>query len=135
MAFIELEGVTKRFGSIVAVKDLSLRVEEGTFLTLLGPSGCGKTTVLRMIAGLETPDEGEIRIQGETVFSSREGLFVPPGKRGVGLVFQSYALWPHLTVFENVAFGLQIRKERPAAIRARVLTVLRYMHLEELAQR
>jgi len=135
MAWIELEGVTKRFGSVVAVNDLNLQVEEGAFLTLLGPSGCGKTTVLRMIAGLEIPDRGEIRIGGKKVFSSREGLFVPPGKRGVGLVFQSYALWPHMTVFENVAFGLQIQKVRGTTIRERVMTVLRYMHLEEMAQR
>ena len=106
MALIEIEGLTKRFGAVMAVDDLSLAVDAGEFLTLLGPSGCGKTTVLRTIAGLEFPDAGEIRIGGKTVFSSQRGIFVPPGERGVGLVFQSYALWPHMSVYQNVAFGL-----------------------------
>src|SRR5512140_265853 len=110
MAMIEIAGLTKRFGGVAAVDNLSLAVDAGEFLTLLGPSGCGKTTVLRMIAGLEVPDAGEIRIGGKTVFSAERGLFVSPGKRGIGLVFQSYALWPHMTVRQNVAFGLEIRK-------------------------
>ncbi len=135
MAKIELENITKRFGSVVAVDHLDLRVERGEFLTLLGPSGCGKTTVLRMIAGLEVPDEGEIRIEGKKVFSSTEGIFVPPGKRGVGLVFQSYALWPHMTLFDNVAFGLQIRKIGREDLKERVATALGNMHLQGMEKR
>jgi len=135
MAWIELENITKQFGSVAAVDHLNLQVEPGEFLTLLGPSGCGKTTVLRMIAGLEIPDEGEIKIKGEKVFSSREGIFVPPGKRGIGLVFQSYALWPHMTVFQNVAFGLQIQKIGQEDLKKRVATALHYIHLHEMERR
>jgi multiple sugar transport system ATP-binding protein len=135
MAFIELERVTKRFANIVAVDALDLAVNPGEFLTLLGPSGCGKTTVLRMIAGLEVPDEGEIRIQGRKVFSAREGLFVPAGKRNVGLVFQSYALWPHMTVFENVAFGLTVKRLDRKTVTERVEEALSYMRLEGLGER
>jgi multiple sugar transport system ATP-binding protein len=135
MAFIELERVTKRFGNITAVDALDLTVDAGEFMTLLGPSGCGKTTVLRMIAGLEIPDDGEIRIGGRTVFSAREGVCIPAGKRNVGLVFQSYALWPHMTVFENVAFGLAVRRTERQAMVERVGEALAYMQLGDLAER
>jgi multiple sugar transport system ATP-binding protein len=110
-------------------------VDAGEFLTLLGPSGCGKTTVLRMIAGLEVPDAGEIRIGGKTVFSAREGLFASPGKRGVGLVFQSYALWPHMNVYQNVAFGLEIQKVNPEEMKRQVAEALAYMRLEGMEGR
>jgi multiple sugar transport system ATP-binding protein len=129
MALIELESITKRFGPVTAVNALTLSIEKGEFLTLLGPSGCGKTTVLRMIAGLEIPDEGVLRIRGQEVFSAPEGLFVPPGRRGVGLVFQSYALWPHMTVFENVAFGLQVQGVARQEMEERVKASLDYMRL------
>jgi len=135
MALIEIEGLTKRFGAVTAVSGLSLSVEAGEFLTLLGPSGCGKTTVLRMIAGLEIPDDGEIRIGGRTVFSFRRGLFVSPGERGVGLVFQSYALWPHMSVRQNLAFGLETRKAAPEEIKRRIAEALAYMRLEEMENR
>jgi multiple sugar transport system ATP-binding protein len=135
MAFIELERVTKRFGGTTAVGALDLSVDAGEFLTILGPSGCGKTTVLRMIAGLEIPDDGEIRIEGRKVFSAREGAFVPAGKRNVGLVFQSYALWPHMTVFENVAFGLTVRRTDRRTMDERVREALSYMRLEDLGER
>jgi multiple sugar transport system ATP-binding protein len=135
MAMIEIEGLTKRFGGSTAVDNLSLAVEAGEFLTLLGPSGCGKTTVLRMIAGLEVPDAGEIRISGKTVFSAPRGLFVSPGKRGIGLVFQSYALWPHMSVYRNVAFGLEIQKAAPEKMKRQVAEALAYMHLEEMENR
>jgi multiple sugar transport system ATP-binding protein len=135
LALIEIENLTKHFGEVMAVDRLDLQIEAGEFLTLLGPSGCGKTTVLRMIAGLELPDEGEIRVGGKKVFSSREELFVPPAKRGVGLVFQSYALWPHMNVFENVAFGLQIQKQEKKDLTERVDSTLNYMRLEGLGQR
>jgi len=135
MARIELEDVTKRFGQVVAVNHLNLQVEAGEFLTLLGPSGCGKTTVLRMIAGLEVPDQGEIRINGEKVFSSAEGISVAPAKRSVGLVFQSYALWPHMTVFGNVAFGLQTQGVGKEDLERRVTTALAYMQLQGMERR
>ncbi|MEW5817821.1 MAG: ABC transporter ATP-binding protein [Spirochaetota bacterium] len=106
MRYIALRGVTKRFGKVVAVENFDLEVGKGEFHTLLGPSGCGKTTILRMIAGLEDPDEGEIYIGGKCVFSREKGVFMPPPDRGVGLIFQSYALWPHMTVYNNIAFGL-----------------------------
>ncbi|HMM83656.1 MAG TPA: ATP-binding cassette domain-containing protein, partial [Terrimesophilobacter sp.] len=98
---VVLESVTKRFGTAVAVDNITLRVEPGEFLSLLGPSGCGKTTTLRMLAGFEQPDEGSIRISGKDV------LGIPPYKRNVNTVFQAYALFPHLTIAENVAYGLQ----------------------------
>ncbi len=129
---LEVRGLCKRFGNVPAVVDVSLAVPAGAFLTLLGPSGCGKTTVLRLLAGLEFPDSGLIRLGGRTVFSHREGVFVPPGNRGVGLVFQSYALWPHMTVFENIAFGLHVRRQDRARIAAAVQEALAYMQLEGL---
>jgi iron(III) transport system ATP-binding protein len=107
---LAVEGLAKRYDrrnrDAFAVRDVSLQVGGGTFFTLLGPSGCGKTTTLRSIAGLETPDEGEIAIGGETVFSSARGLLVPVAKRDIAMVFQSYAIWPHMTVAENVRFPL-----------------------------
>ncbi|MDR7523415.1 MAG: ABC transporter ATP-binding protein [Armatimonadota bacterium] len=132
---VELRHVTKRFGPVVAVRDLSLVVQPGEFLTLLGPSGCGKTTVLRMIAGLEHPDEGEIWVDGQPVFSWERGVFLPPGARHLGMVFQNFALWPHMTVFENVAFGLHVRRCPPAEIPGRVEEALASLHLEGLGPR
>ncbi|WP_135663960.1 ABC transporter ATP-binding protein [Halorhabdus rudnickae] len=108
-AILELDGVTRQFGTETAVADLSLSVRDGELLTLLGPSGCGKTTTLRLLAGLDEPDAGAIRVAGETV--AGEGTFVKPENRDVGLVFQEFALFPHLTVGENVAFGLQDRTQ------------------------
>ncbi len=119
MPNISIHRLTKKFGQVMAVRDLTLEVQDGEFVTLLGPSGCGKTTTLRCLAGLEEPDQGEICFGPRCVFSSQRGLNVPPGARGIGMVFQNYALWPHMTVFQNVAFGLvekgmgreQIRRE------------------------
>ena len=108
MAELRLKNVTKRFGSYVGVDNFNLDIADQEFIVLLGPSGCGKTTTLRLIAGFLTPDDGEIRVAGTTV-SSGSGC-VPPERRGMGMVFQNYAIWPHKTVFENVAFGLQVRK-------------------------
>jgi len=107
---IIIKDLTKRFGHVVAVNDVSLTIEPGAFLTLLGPSGCGKTTLLRCVAGLEEPDEGEIYIGNKLVFSHRQGISLPPGQRNLGLVFQSYALWPHMTVYKNMTFALEIQK-------------------------
>ena len=106
MSKIELTHVTKRWGGYYAVDDLSMVIEDNAFVTLLGPSGCGKTTTLRMIAGLETPTEGRITIDGVPVFDSELGINVPPNKRRVGFLFQNYALWPNMTVYKNIAFGL-----------------------------
>ena len=136
MARIELEGVGKTFeGAVAAVTDLTLSIADGSFITLLGPSGCGKTTTLRMIAGLERPDRGEIRLDTRRLFSERTGEWIPAEKRGVGLVFQSYALWPHMTVEQNVAFGLEMqgigRQERAK----RVGWVFELLHIGGLEKR
>lgn len=111
MARIELTHVTKRWGGFYAVDDLDLLIEDNAFVTLLGPSGCGKTTTLRMIAGLETPTTGRITIDDTVVFDSDAGINVPANKRRVGFLFQNYALWPNMTVFQNIAFGLSNIKE------------------------
>ena len=132
---LEFLGVTKRFGDVLALDRVSFAVTTGEFFTLLGPSGCGKTTTLRLIAGLEEPDEGEIFFNGEPVASPRQGLFVPPDKRQMGMVFQSYAIWPHLTVFENVAFPLKVRRESAQSIRKRVLDCLELVGLAGLEHR
>jgi len=107
---ITIKNLTKRFGNVVAVNDVSLTIEPGTFLTLLGPSGCGKTTLLRCVAGLEDPDGGEIYIGNKLVFSHSRGISLPPGQRDLGLVFQNYALWPHMKVYKNMTFALEIKK-------------------------
>ncbi len=107
---ITINNLTKKFGNVVAVNDVSLTIEPGSFLTLLGPSGCGKTTLLRCIAGLEEPDGGEIYIGDKLVFSFDRGISISPGKRELGLVFQNYALWPHMKVDKNITFALEIQK-------------------------
>jgi multiple sugar transport system ATP-binding protein len=135
MHSIELRNITKRFGKVVAVDDLSLVVARGNFLTLLGPSGCGKTTVLRMIAGLEEPDAGNISIDGKAVFSAQEGVFVPAAQRNLGLVFQSYALWPHMTVYQNVAFGLELAKRPKPEIKQRVGGILKDLQIRDMEER
>ena len=111
MPEIKLEHVTKRWGKFYAVDDLDLVIENNSFVTLLGPSGCGKTTTLRMIAGLETPTSGRITIGDQVVFDSKQGINVPANKRKVGFLFQNYALWPNMTVYDNIAFGLSNVKE------------------------
>jgi len=121
---LDLRSVGKRFGDLRAVADLSLSVRQGEILALLGPSGCGKTTTLRMVAGLEDPTEGEIFYDGRIVASASDSRFVPPNKRNMGIVFQSYALWPHMTVFANVAHPLKLRGRPKAEIRQRVASIL-----------
>ena len=116
MARIELTNVTKRWGGYYAVDHLNLLIDDNAFVTLLGPSGCGKTTTLRMIAGLETPTEGRITIDGVPVFDSELGINVPANKRRVGFLFQNYALWPNMTVYQNIAFGLGNIKESGASV-------------------
>ena len=124
-------------GQVHAVQGISLEVKQGQFYTLLGPSGCGKTTTLRSVAGLETPDEGEISVGEELVFSSSQGIAVPPYKRDIGMVFQSYAIWPHLNVFENVAFPLREMKKKfsQKEIRKKVDEALSLVQLDGLADR
>ncbi len=121
---IVIKNLTKRFGSVVAVNNVSLSVESGAFLTLLGPSGCGKTTLLRCLAGLEDPDGGEIYIGDKLVFSHPKGISLPPGKRELGLVFQNYALWPHMKVDKNITFALEIQKLSKDEIQTRVKEAL-----------
>ena len=135
MSRIELNGINKYYGDVHVLKDLDLVIEDGDFMTLLGPSGCGKTTTLRVIAGLEAPRRGTLTIDGTTA-ADGEALFnMPPAKRGVNLVFQSYALWPHMTVAENVAFGLAIRKTPKAEMRSLVDSALERMRIAEYAGR
>jgi multiple sugar transport system ATP-binding protein len=132
---IELKHVSKHFDKVKAVDDLNLVIEPGMFVTLLGPSGCGKTTVLRMIAGLEEPDAGDILIDSKIVSSYSQAIFVPPAQRGLGLVFQSYALWPHMTVYQNVAFGLELAKQPKPEIKQRVGTILKDLQIGEMEAR
>ncbi len=135
MPEIILRKVTKRFGKSVAVDALDLTIGDGDFVTLLGPSGCGKTTTLRMIAGLETPTEGEILIDGKVVFSSATGVDVSPAKRDVGFLFQNYALWPHMTVEQNIAFGLENLKWDKARIVKRVAELLAMLKIADYGKR
>jgi iron(III) transport system ATP-binding protein len=129
MTAIALEGLTKRFGHTVAVDDVSLDVPSGQLFFILGPSGCGKTTLLRLIAGFAELDSGRIR------FGDRDVTHLPPNKRNTGMVFQSYALWPHMTVLENVAYGLRVRRVPAPKRRERALAALRSVHMESLADR
>lgn len=135
MPEIILKNITKRFGKSDAVENLNLEIRDGDFITLLGPSGCGKTTTLRMIAGLETPTEGEIYIDGKLVFSAEKGLDVPPDKRDVGFLFQNYALWPHMTVSKNISFGLENLKWEKSRITERVRELLTMLRIEDYAAR
>ena len=129
MAEIELERVTKEFPGTVAVDDISLRIEDGEFLVLVGPSGCGKSTLLRMIAGLEEVTDGRILIGGRDVTD------LAPRGRDIAMVFQSYALYPHMTVRQNLGYGLKVRRSPKSDIRRRVEDVARMLRLEELLDR
>ena len=122
--FVSVRNLTKRFGDLVAVDDVSLSVGEGHTLALLGPSGCGKTTILRSIAGLETPEQGHISIAGRVAFDGASGVNLMPEQRELGVVFQSYAVWPHMTVAQNVGFPLKVRKRSQAEQRDRVARIL-----------
>jgi len=120
---------------ITALASLDLTIPANRIFTLLGPSGCGKTTLLRCIVGLEIPDSGEITIGGEIVFSKEKRIFVPPERRGLSMVFQTYAIWPHMNVFDNVAYPLQVRSEPKEQIRRKVERTLRFVQLEGLEKR
>lgn len=132
---IRVDRMTMAYGDNVAVHDLSITVAEGEMLVLLGPSGCGKTSTMRCVAGLETPLEGMISIGQHTVFDSKRGIKVPANKRRIGMVFQSYAIWPHRTVFENVAFPLKLQALSKSEVRERGLEVLELVGMADLADR
>ncbi|MCC7348379.1 MAG: ABC transporter ATP-binding protein [Variibacter sp.] len=134
-AYIEVRGLTAAYGDKVVVKDVSFSVASGEHVSLLGPSGCGKSTTLRCIAGLETPVAGEIVIDGTPVFSSAKNINVPTEKRKLSMVFQSYAIWPHMTVFENVAYSLRVQRAPEAEVRRRVAEVLKMVGMEEFIHR
>jgi|SRR5579883_494382 len=132
---LQVREIVKRFRSVTAVDRVSFDLEQGGVLTLLGPSGCGKTTTLRIVAGFERPDEGEVDIEGRTVVAPARGINVPPEKRGLGMVFQSYAIWPHMTVFENVAYPLVIRRVKKPEIKDRVEQTLDMVGLRGYGER
>ncbi|MGI6735037.1 MAG: ABC transporter ATP-binding protein [Bacilli bacterium] len=135
MPKITIENLTKKFGNFTAVNNLNMVIEDRGFVTLLGPSGCGKTTVLRMIAGLTDPTSGRITIGDTVVFDSERNINVPPDKRDVGFIFQNYALWPHMTVYKNISFGLENLKWKKEDIDNRVKELLDLMQISELGGR
>ena len=135
MGQILLNGIVKSYGKEVVVKNLDLLVEPGEFLTILGPSGCGKTTTLRMIAGLEEPNQGNIKLDDKVVFSRNEGVVIPPEARNLGLIFQSYALWPHMTVEKNITLALKEQKISKDEIASRLANALDMVQLTGYAER
>lgn len=130
---LELRNISKRFRSLQAVRDLSFEVRQGEIFTLLGPSGCGKSTTLRIIGGLEHPEAGEILLKGQTIVDARSHTFVPPDGRNMGMVFQSYAVWPHMTVFDNIAFPLRVRRGTSVSIQKKVMDALELVGLAKRA--
>jgi len=135
VAGVGLVGVWKVFGEVTAVREMNLEVKDGEFMILLGPSGCGKTTTLRMIAGLEEPTKGQIYIGDKLVADPEKGIFIPPKDRDIAMVFQSYALYPHMTVYDNIAFPLKLRKVPKQEIDQRVREVAEMLGLTELLNR
>jgi iron(III) transport system ATP-binding protein len=135
MPEVKIENLIKRFGEVIAVAGINISIPEGKIITLLGPSGCGKTTTLRCVAGFENADEGRIWIGDQLIFDSREKINLPPQKRDMGMVFQSYAVWPHMTVYENIAFPLKIRKMSRREINQRVERAMSMVGILELKQR
>jgi iron(III) transport system ATP-binding protein len=135
MSTVELVGLRKAYDATIVLDDFSLRADQGEFVTLLGPSGCGKTTTLRCIAGLERAEQGEVRIGDRLVASAERGVFLPPNRRDIGMVFQSYALWPHMTVFANVAYPLRVRRRDRAEVRRTVMDTLAAVDMDSYAQR
>lgn len=132
---IRITGLTKSYGDTTAVRDLDLEIHPGELLVLLGPSGCGKTTTMRCIVGLEEPETGRIEMGDKSIFDSRLGINIPVNKRNVGMVFQSYAIWPHKTVFENVAFPLEVRRLPSRTVSQRVAEILDLVGLAQYANR
>jgi ABC-type Fe3+/spermidine/putrescine transport system ATPase subunit len=135
MSFLRIQNLTKAFNRVVAVDRLNLEVREGEFFTLLGSSGCGKTTTLRVVGGLEKPDGGEVYLADRCLASASQRIFVKPEKRDMGMVFQSYALWPHMTVFENVAYPLKLRRVKRGEIEEKVAATLELVGLAGLQDR
>lgn len=135
MSQVKLEHLYKRFGNVTAVGDFNLDMRDGEFVSFLGPSGCGKSTTLRMIAGLERPTEGVIRLGDTVVSNAEDNTFVPPEKRDIGMVFQSYAVWPHMTVADNVAYPLKIQKVAKEERAKRVEEALKMVHLDQYSSR
>src|SRR6202049_4633468 len=132
---IEVDGLELYYGSVPSVRGVSFNVQPGEQLTLLGPSGCGKTTTLRAVAGLEQPTAGEIRIDGVPMFSSTRKINIPAEKRGLNMVFQSYAVWPHMSVFDNVAYGLHTHHRPAQEVTERVTEALRLVGLTGFEKR
>jgi ABC-type Fe3+/spermidine/putrescine transport system ATPase subunit len=132
---ISVQNLVKRYGDRAVIDHVSFEIADGELVSLLGQSGCGKTTTLRCIAGLEQPESGRIEIDGQVVFDSDAGIMVEPYRRSIGMVFQSYAIWPHLSVFENVAFPLRIRREKRAVVEQRVMRALEMVGLGALRDR
>ena len=135
MSRIELKHIDKYYGDNHVLRDLNLTIEDGDFMTLLGPSGCGKTTTLRVVSGLERPQNGTMTIDGVEMINAADAYYAEPSKRGLNLVFQSYALWPHMTVRENISFGLKIQKLPKEEIERRLHEALRMMRIEEYIDR
>ncbi|MCX7779535.1 MAG: ABC transporter ATP-binding protein [Negativicutes bacterium] len=135
MAEVRINSVSKLFGEVKAVDNFNAVIRDGEFVSILGPSGCGKTTMLRMIAGFEKPSLGEIYIGEQLVSSAAKSLFVPPEKRNIGMVFQSYAVWPHMTVFDNVAYPLKIKGYSKNDIKSKTDKALELVHLDGYAAR
>jgi iron(III) transport system ATP-binding protein len=133
--FVKVCHLTKRFGKVEAVNDVSFTVSRGDMISLLGPSGCGKTTTLRCVAGLDTPNDGRIMIGGMTVSDPSNGIEIPPEKRSIGMVFQSYAIWPHMNVFQNVAFPLKLKKMNRSDIQEKVSNTLNLVGLGAFSDR
>lgn len=135
MGILQIENITKRYKDHAAVSGANIQVSKNEFVTIVGPSGCGKTTTLRMIAGFIEPTEGKITLDQDEMVNVEKGIFLPPEKRGIGMVFQSYAVWPHMTVFDNVAYPLKIRKMNKSLIKDKTREVLRIVHLDQYEQR
>lgn len=133
MATVSIRALTKRFGEAAAVDDLDLEISDGEFIALLGPSGCGKTTTLRLLAGFLRPDSGEIGVDGEVI--SSPAVVVPPERRNMSMIFQSYAVWPHMTVAQNVAYGLKFQKLAKREMDLKVRSLLQLVRLDHLAER
>ncbi len=135
MSRIELKHIDKFYGDNHVLRDINLTIEDGDFMTLLGPSGCGKTTTLRVVSGLERPQNGTMTIDGVEMINADDAYYAEPSKRGLNLVFQSYALWPHMTVYNNIAFGLKIQKMTKDEIDKRVMGALKMMRIEQYKDR
>lgn len=132
---VSIDHLYKSYGAETAVKDFNIEIKQGEFVTLLGPSGCGKTTTLRCVAGLERPEAGEIRIGNNTVVAPEKDIFLYPEHRNIGMVFQSYAVWPHMTVFDNCAYGLRVRRASSDVIKRQTMQALELVGLDHLADR